>query len=465
MTISYNPSAVINGLLLNVDFANPKSYSAQENLFNNSEDPTGYSAATRFAIFVNTATTLSPVGNTGSSLIVGIDGSTNYAAISSTYASSATGYYTMSYYMKAASTNTISMILGTQGYDTTQAGGLYFRTVLNLNNRSFSLPQLVTSTTASTTTVITDIVYGATDAGNGWSRCYITANFTTATAFTQVVGGIYVGTYGSTAATTGTGVYSWGWQLENSAYVNNYTSTKGAYIPKTLSVVDMISKNRFQNYYQPNYLSTTPSGYLQFNRYPATTSTQLAGGNLQITNPQGALSVTNFLYYDHTWEIWFRLDDINPVSYPGDPTQGTSALAIYNGFHAGFYYSNSQMSYLIWSSATNNVVFGSWSVGTGAAQINQGNWYQIALTKSGNTATTYLNGAQVGTGNSFALQTTNVPTNNNINIGAAYPNNPGAAGYVWYGKNSISIMRMYNRSLSASEINQNFNAHRGRYGI
>jgi hypothetical protein len=39
----------------------------------------------------------------------------------------------------------------------------------------------------------------------------------------------------------------------------------------------------------------------------------------------------------------------------------------------------------------------------------------------------------------------------------------GGAGYYWQG--SIGTMSMYNRSLTATEVQQNFNAHRGRYSL
>ena len=125
------------------------------------------------------------------------------------------------------------------------------------------------------------------------------------------------------------------------------------------------------------------------------------------------------------------------------------------------------MNYTIWSSTTNAYSFGQWSVGTSGAQLNQGSWYQIAVSKIGNTATAYTNGQPTGV-SSYSLITINVPMSNNINLGSAYPvpNNLGYNyGYLGYAKNSISIMRMYNRGLSADEIRQNFNANRGRYGL
>jgi hypothetical protein len=320
---------------------------------------------------------------------------------------------------------------------------------------------LISSSTVVTT--INDFTYGAVPAANGWTRCFITANLTSATAYTQIWGGMYIGAFGSTIAAAGTGVYSWGWQLESSNTANTYVSTQASVVPKNYIVIDQISRNQAVSYYQSNYISSTPNGYVQFNRFPATTSTQKAGGNLQITNPQGALSVTNFLYGDHTWEIWARIDD--RTSTNADVTEGSSGLAIYNGYHAGWYYSSTLLNYLIWSSATANVSYINWSVGASGAQINQGSWYQMVVSKVGNTATGYINGSPVSVV-AGALQTTNVPTSNNINFGSAYPAQiPSANNYLLYSKSSIAISRQYNRGLSAQEIQQNFNANRGRFGI
>ena len=465
MTVSYNPSAVINGLLLNLDFANPKTYQHRENLWQYSDN---YLAAPNASIvyFVNTSTTITPAGTTSSALVIMNTTTNNYAYSYNQYVTTTSSYYTMSYYIKPYNTGTITLILGTNGYYPFAVGGTTYSIVrYNVYTNTFYNQSLGSSTTNYNT--VADYTYGSAPAANGWTRIWMTANLTTATGIASITGGFYPGEAGQTGLWYGLGFYIWGYQLETSSVPNAYISTQASIVPKSVTPVDFISKNIVNNYYQSNYVLNNPNGYIQFNRYPATTSTQKAGGNLQITNPQGALSVTNFLYYDHTWEIWFRIDDISGISPPGDPTEGFSTLALYNGYHSGFSYGPTVMNYTIWSSTTNAYSFGQWSVGTSGAQLNQGSWYQIAVSKIGNTATAYTNGQPTSV-SSYSLVTINVPMSNNINIGSAYPvvNNLGYNySYLGYAKNSISIMRMYNRGLSAAEIQQNFNANRGRYGL
>lgn len=453
MTVSYNPSAVVNGLLLNLDFANPKGFQYQENFFRTTNNfNSGYWVYTSSSS-TSTVATLAPDGSTTAFKLIGGSGQTGRKSIYQGVTIYTTGsQYTFSVYLKAAEFTSATIWFDTVNVTPSPYYGA--GALINLANGS------VGGGTPGQVSI--------TSVGNSWYRCRVTASpITTGTINFQIAQGDANGV-GTDAGNGTSGIYLWGPQIESSVTATGYTVVTGITgIIKNLTTSDIISKNQANNYYQSNYVSYNPSGYLQFTRYPATTSTQKAGGNLQITNPLGGLSVTNFLYYDHTWEIWFKIDDINSITIPGDPSEGFSTLALYNGYHAGFSYGPTIMNYTIWSSTTNAYSFGQWSVGTSGAQLNQGSWYQIAVSKIGNTATAYTNGQPTGV-SSYSLITINVPMSNNINLGSAYPvpNNLGYNyGYLGYAKNSISIMRMYNRGLSADEIRQNFNANRGRYGL
>ena len=112
----------------------------------------------------------------------------------------------------------------------------------------------------------------------------------------------------------------------------------------------------------------------------------------------------------------------------------------------------------------NTIVFGRGGGGTtGSLSINvsslmsNGNWYQIVLIRSTSSSqTVYLNGSSIGTGNvsnSFSDGITNF---------GSIENNSNYSGYL---NGKVAISRIYNRAITASEIQQNFNAHRGRFGI
>ena len=79
-------------------------------------------------------------------------------------------------------------------------------------------------------------------------------------------------------------------------------------------------------------------------------------------------------------------------------------------------------------------------------------WNNIVATSDGSVNKLYVNGVIIGSTNGIMFSN----TGGEIRIG-------GYGGYQVNGR--CPILRMYNRALSAMEIQQNFNAHRGRYGI
>lgn len=188
------------------------------------------------------------------------------------------------------------------------------------------------------------------------------------------------------------------------------------------------------------------------------------GGGIQLdvyTNT--ALASSNFLYNDHTWEVWARINDRNPGAY--DAFEGYSGLANFRGYHAGFQYTATSMLYYVWNSTEQAFEPISWTVGASGAQINQGSWFQIVATRNINTWRGYLNGVATGTPTTLDIGRQWPGTSNNLWIGKVGDYSPGAAQYVYYSKCTVAIMRMYNRALSAAEIQQNYQANRQRFGL
>jgi len=91
---------------------------------------------------------------------------------------------------------------------------------------------------------------------------------------------------------------------------------------------------------------------------------------------------------------------------------------------------------------------------TFSAGLQTNTWYNLTYTLSGTTATVYVNGSAIGSGTySSALLT-----------GAGDMYLLGDTGGETTSCYCTSVF-IYNRTLSATEIQQNFNAQRGRYGI
>ena len=106
---------------------------------------------------------------------------------------------------------------------------------------------------------------------------------------------------------------------------------------------------------------------------------------------------------------------------------------------------------MIWWNTSGQIEFDASSYTTTAVYRNQ--WVYVALSKpSGSSAASYyVNGVLVGTGGAY---TTPALTPTWFNR---------AAAQTWIG--NCSNVQAYNRALSADEVNQNFNALRGRFGI
>jgi len=98
--------------------------------------------------------------------------------------------------------------------------------------------------------------------------------------------------------------------------------------------------------------------------------------------------------------------------------------------------------------------YGGTSLITGGS-ISLNIWYNITYVQNSNVGFLYLNGSLLQS-NSITPQT---PSISNVILGSY--NTSGPQPYGGY----ISTTQIYNRALSASEIQQNFNALRGRYGI
>jgi len=202
--------------------------------------------------------------------------------------------------------------------------------------------------------------------------------------------------------------------------------------------------------------SSANGGSIGFTRtLPPTAET---GGYAEHTG-SGALAVATYLYNNHTTEIWARINDRNPTNYNANET--LSALFVYRGWHCMFYYGSSSLSYNIWNGTANTQNWTTLSIGTSGTDIIQGQWFHAVAVRSGNNMSSYINGVLKGT-NTISTPNGGGNVTNTIRIGMANPSNED---FSWHTNANVSAARMYNRALSAQEIQQNFNATRSRFSI
>lgn len=433
MAIDYNPNVTLPGLLANWDFANPKSFTPVQNLLQYSQalatSPWGKIGA---SVAVTNNNALAP----DNSLTATLFNTTSFVSGDSVYqdiVAKGNAKYTLSVFVKAGTTSSLTLAAFYIGSST----------------EGFSF------TFNASTGLVTGGTGSVESYGNGWYRIYFTVTGTIA-ANTTLRYQVY-------ATATGT-FYLWGAQLELNSTMNTYTATTGAAAVRSTNIIDTIGGYNMSNSYGNNaYYINTTSSYMQFTRSAAAPKD---GGGATV-GTSGNLAVANFLYNDHTWEVWFRIDNIQPgySSYGNDVEEQYSGLANYQGYHAGFQYTASVMYYYIWNGVSTLPTCAYWTVGTSGAQINQGSWYQIVVTRLGNVFTPYINGVPLGTGSTTVTSATGIGTTNNLWIGKVTNQAAGAGDYVYYSFSTVANMKMYNRALAPSEIAQNFQALRGRFGI
>lgn len=118
------------------------------------------------------------------------------------------------------------------------------------------------------------------------------------------------------------------------------------------------------------------------------------------------------------------------------------------------YASNLQLVY--WNTAgghTNDMDFAVYAFPTANT------WYHVVYTWNGSTSTFYVNGTNAGS---------KVSSNPSINQNRSNNVMIGGHTYVWgdyYWNGKIGSVRFYNRALSQSEITQNYNASKTKYGL
>ena len=150
---------------------------------------------------------------------------------------------------------------------------------------------------------------------------------------------------------------------------------------------------------------------------------------------------------DFTVEMWanvttFLASSFRTILSIRDSTSAFSPLVITT-------YSNDLRIYSCTASGVGWNIFNEESFGNIAAST----WYQIVLTRSGNTFTRYLNTTSIGTNTSSSALWANSSA---LKIGESVNSMAG----------KIPIVRIYKgKALSATEVKQNFDAQKGRYGL
>ena len=197
---------------------------------------------------------------------------------------------------------------------------------------------------------------------------------------------------------------------------------------------DLMKNKNFTLQNSPSFLSSTAGGCISF----ATASSQYATST-------SLASLTNW-----TVEVWHYYTGTNTGTCPTIITEVYPGLNFRINYNLGCTTSNYSSKADLKSSFFDI----SWRE-TANYALSSGNWYQIVGTYDQNNIKMYINGSLQ---NSTAATTTPSTSGSGIILMRRWDANEFWGGY-------LSTVKIYNRALSATEVSQNFNATRGRYGI
>jgi hypothetical protein len=154
-------------------------------------------------------------------------------------------------------------------------------------------------------------------------------------------------------------------------------------------------------------------------------------------------TLTNTGTNNTTQIVWYKWDGVNQIkvmSYLGNSGTNGFGFLIHDGSGGT---AGNKVGVLYGGVAYNALSGGA------SATLTSGVWCQLAITRDSTTTSLYQNGTLIGT-------TTSTPSGNASSL--AFAANTGAGG-------SISSVLFYNKALSQTEIQQNFNAHRNRFNL
>jgi len=218
--------------------------------------------------------------------------------------------------------------------------------------------------------------------------------------------------------TGGHTIYYWGFQMEVGSFATPFVvGTRSS----TQAIVDLTGKNTLT----ATSLTYNSNGTFSFNastNYIETTNNIITGNN------------------PFTFECFYTLT-------------GQQGGEIFGNYGTGYSSSN-----YIWISGMYGLYIGG-AVYFPGAPIANGTYYMACSRDASGNCVLYKNGVQVTTG----TLASSIAAGPNFRIGADTTNAGGMGAEPFSG--TIYSQKLYNRVLTAAEIAQNFNAHRGRYGL
>lgn len=407
-------SIIKNGLILYLDASNTKSLAdvPSINLLLNSQQFENWN---KYQSSVSANTTTAPDGTTTADTNIETSGLPGNRGVQQQLPGMVAGQtYTFSIYAKNFNGRNIQMaVFNYSAYANSYSSNFNLQTGVIVSNGNSGNGVRTNSSIVSV--------------GNGWYRCSISGYMTSVTQLQPNINLLS----GNTVSYTGdgvSGVYLWGGQFE----VGPVATT---YIPTTTVAVSRIPK--WSDVSKGDNNGTLSSG-LTYN--------YLNGGSL-IFNSSG----NTYTRVDST-----ILNDsggtINVWCYPtGVPSAG------FSGYIVSTIGTNSDRFYVLFTaSGSFSLIRGNPAIGISTGNLPLNVWYNVTFTWTSSIINGYLNGIQFGVPTSYTAS----GNTTNFAIGS-YMSPFGTQGFT----GNIAKTLIYNRALSSSEVQQNYNTTKSKFGL
>ncbi|CAR63234.1 structral protein [Synechococcus phage S-RSM4] len=293
---------------------------------------------------------------------------------------------------------------------------------------------------------------GFTNVGNGWYRIWIGFPINIGTSIYVTVGSDDNGTLEGLTTNLVTrnidAFYTWGWQVTKDALTDTYINSGTVYSSGKLdppTTVKNLSSSSYTGTFDAEIVGQSPefnsNGYMVF----GSNETIRFGSLVDLGFPSGSQS--------HTLTVEFWVQSNTEASHIFAGIQGPDTERFYLARRGG-----------TWDFGWGNFGWDNgYTGGTSAsdrATVSTNTWTHYCISAQSGVATLYINGSR-----------TVEKTDTTVNFGSGdWPIggwfNPANTYNASYGSpNSIAECRIYNRALSSTEVSQNFNATRSKYGV
>lgn len=181
------------------------------------------------------------------------------------------------------------------------------------------------------------------------------------------------------------------------------------------------------------------------NTYTASNVSYSSNGDINFNGASSVITSPNNTALDTqtpTVEVWVKTNSLNQNGFFFEKGTVNTQYALFQEGTAIQWRTYVGAGYTTLSASSSN--------------ISTSSWAQIVATYTSGSKKIYVNGVEVATDS--ATTGTLATNSGGITVGSY-----NSGGYFYNG--SIGVVRVYNRALSATEVQQNFNATRGRYGI